>query len=171
MGGRSAPRRYAGLFEERAVGKAAKRGVSAPKLLSRREPGAFCRGYPFKPFFAPLREHGSRSSGKNPEVLQGEGDPSLLSWDVYGILVRRPWNIVLTRSPPELLLGRAVPGAVGSPGTRRTFASDQTAGNSEGTGLWKGRKCEACHNEIFEDWKFKAGYKTIKQLWCEGSRV
>lgn len=79
--------------------------------------------------------------------------------------------MVLTRSPPELLLGRAVPGVAGSPGTRRTFASDQTAGNSQGTGLRKGRKCEACHNEIFEDWKFKEGYKTIKRPWCEGSRV
>lgn len=172
MGGRSAARRYAGLFEERVVGKAAKRGVSAPKLLSRREPGAFCRGYPFKPFFASLRGQGSPSSGKKTEVLQGEGGcPSLPSRDVYGILVRRPWKMVLTHSPPEPLLRRAVPGATSSPGTRRTFASDQTAGNSEGTGLWKGRKCEACHNEIFEDWKFKEGYKTIKQPWCEGSRV
>ena len=171
MGGRSAPRRYAGLFEERVVGKAAKRGVSVPKLLSRREPGAFCRGYPFKPFFASLRGQGSPSSGKSPEVRRGEGGPSFPSRDVYGTLGRRPWKMVLTRSPTELLLGRAVPGAAGSPGTRRTFASDQTAGNREGTGLWKGRKCEARHNEIFEDWKFKEGYKTIKQSWCEGSRV
>lgn len=68
-------------------------------------------------------------------------------------------------------LGRALSGAVGSPGTRGIFVSDQTAANSEGTGLRKGRKCEARHNEIFEEWKFKDGYKAIKEPWCEGSRV
>ncbi|XP_010140620.1 PREDICTED: synaptonemal complex protein 1 [Buceros rhinoceros silvestris] len=42
MDGRSASRRDAGLFEERVAEKAAERGVSTPKLLSRGEPGAFC---------------------------------------------------------------------------------------------------------------------------------
>lgn len=64
-----------------------------------------------------------------------------------------------------------MPGAAGSLGTRGIFVSDQTAAKSEGTGLRKERKCEACHNEIFEDWKFKDGYKAIKDPWCEGSRV
>lgn len=171
MGGRSAPRRYAGLFEERVVGKAAERQVSAPKLLLRKEPSAFRCGYPFKPCIVSPKGQRSPSPGENPELLRREESPSLPSLDAYGVLVRRPWEMVPTRSPPELLLRRSVPGAAGSPGTRRTSASDQTAGNSKGTGLWKGRKCEACHYNIFEDWKFKEGYKTIKQSWCKGSRV
>lgn len=79
MGGRSAPRRYAGLFEERAVGKAAKRGGSAPKLLSRRDPGAFCRKHPFKPFFASLGVQGKpivrrkKKTTKQTEMIAGRG--------------------------------------------------------------------------------------------------
>lgn len=100
MDGRSASRRDAGLFEERVAEKAAKRGVSTPKLLSRGEPGAFCRAYRFKAFFTSLSGQESPLSGKKEiEVLKGEGSPSLRSKDVYGILVRRPWKMVLTRSP------------------------------------------------------------------------
>lgn len=124
MDGRSASQRDTGLFEERVAEKAAKRGISSPELLSRGEPGAFCRGYPFKAFFTSLSGQGSPSLGKKEiEILRGEGSPSLPSKDVDGILVRPPWKMVLTRfpqplHPPELLLERDVPGTAGSPGTR-----------------------------------------------------
>jgi len=130
-------------------GKAAERGVTAPRLLLSREPRGFRRGCPFKPFFTSPRGQGSPRSGESPEVLRREEGLPQPSPDAYGILVRSPWEAVSTQPSPELLLGRAVPGAAGSPGTRRSFASDQIAGNSEGTGLWKGRECEACHKEIF----------------------
>lgn len=64
MGRRSVPRRNACLFEHRVVGKAAKRGVTTAKLLLRKEPDEFSCGYPFKPFFAPLRRQGSPSPGR-----------------------------------------------------------------------------------------------------------
>lgn len=80
MGGRSAPRRYAGLFEERVVGKAAERQVGAPKLLLIKKPSAFRCGYPLKSYIISSREQRSPSSGENPELLRREEIPLSLPW-------------------------------------------------------------------------------------------
>lgn len=173
MGGRSAPWRYAGLFNEHLAGKAAKRGLSAPKLLFREEQPHFAVGTTSSPSlhpFASLRGQGGTPAGQSAVLGRGAGGPSAFPGPVRHFVQETLENGFDSFTSCALLEG-AVPRAACSPGARRTFASDQTAASSEGTGLWEGRKCEACHNEIFEDWKFKEGYKTIKQLWCEGSRV
>lgn len=57
MGGSSAARRYAGLFEERVLAKAAKGTQHSQSALGKGAGRVFC-GYPFKPFFIALRVQG-----------------------------------------------------------------------------------------------------------------